>query len=58
MFKIMKQRYRPAPGGIMDTDEGKLHLRDYTPVETLDTVAWLNARERGYQLASIGAVKS
>jgi hypothetical protein len=54
---IMEQRYRPAPGGILDTATGVTTPRDYSPAETMDTVNWLNDRARGYA-PTLGAVKS
>lgn len=42
---IMTKRYQPRNGsGIVDTFNGRFHAREYTPVEIIDTVNWLNER--------------
>lgn len=48
MLDIMTQRYRPTTGGILDTREGRTFAREYTPVEIIDAVHWLNDRTAGY----------
>jgi hypothetical protein len=57
MDDIMLQRYRPALGGILDT-RGRVRVftarPDYTAFELLETVKWLNERNRGYDVATRG----
>lgn len=48
-------RYVPTRGGILDRKTGVATAREYTPTETLDTVAWLNERARGYPPAGVGS---
>lgn len=60
MDDIMLQRYRPAPGGIIDTHReprpnARLFERDYPATEILETVRWLNERAAGYPTMMYGA---
>lgn len=63
MDDIMLQRYRPGLGGIVDTRgttpaaPNGFYAREYSAVETMDTVRWLNERAAGYPTLVCGAVK-
>lgn len=58
MDGTVPMRYQPRNGaGIVDTATGRFHAREYTAVETLDTVAWLNERNAGYPIGRVGAVQ-
>lgn len=56
MDDIMLQRYRPVPGGIVDTRAPVTRFeRDYSATEILDAVRWLNERVAGYPTMVCGA---
>lgn len=63
---IMNRRYIPHGEGIADTKVNgggfqnpvKIFYRDYTAMEKLDLIAWLNERDAGYPTAHVSAVRA